>query len=411
MGLSQGWRRILLAGATLAVGLSFSAGCSLVAEDAAEREASTGTGAGGSEKTGAESGNAAGGNPGQNLGEIKGLYVPGFKAEEELARMAGIGRETEINALVIDVKDGGYLTYPSEIPLANEIDATTEQIPDLEDYVQRVHDEDLYAIARLAVFQDDALPAARPELAAQDSSTGGPWYNYSGSAWTNPYQKEVRDYNIAVAKEAAEAGFDEIQFDYVRFPSDGEMANLEYGEETFPSQEATIAAFLEDAQRELEPTGAMVSADVFGLVGVNDDVGIGQVVSEMAPHLDVISPMVYPSHYPVGSYGYENPDREPYDIVKYAMDDFISKGREANPDLIVRPWLQDFEYLSDYSSEDVRAQMEATYDSGLGGWILWNASGDYTLSAIEGGEKIAGAQNAAGTENTGAEADDAQYSQ
>lgn len=121
---------------------------------------------------------------------------------------------------------------------------------------------------------------------------------------------------------------------------------------------------------------------------MNDDVGIGQVVSEMAPHLDVICPMVYPSHYPVGSYGYDNPDRQPYDIVKYAMDDFVSKGREANPDLIVRPWLQDFEYLSDYSEQDVRAQMDATYDSGLEGWILWNAAGDYTLSAIEGGQGL-----------------------
>lgn len=367
----------------------FVGGCGMVAQDEeTPEEAANGQNAGGSQGGETTAQAAAGGGSAENPEALKGLYLPGYTAVAEFERMAEIGAETEVNAIVVDVKDGGYLTYPSEVPLANEIGATTEQIPDLEAFVEDIHDADMYAIARLAVFQDDALPAARPELAAQDSSTGGPWYNYGGSAWTNPYQQEVRDYNIAIAKEAAEAGFDEIQFDYVRFPSDGEMANLEYGEETFPTQEATIAAFLEDAQTELEPTGAMISADVFGLVGVNDDVGIGQVVSEMAPHLDVICPMVYPSHYPVGSYGYDNPDRQPYDIVKYAMDDFVSKGREANPDLIVRPWLQDFEYLSDYSEQDVRAQMDATYDSGLEGWILWNAAGDYTLSAIEGGQGL-----------------------
>lgn len=381
----------------LLLGLAFIGGCSLVSEGGEEEEGDANEttqaaqgGRGGGETTGRQ---AAGGASGQAPESLKGLYLPGYSAVAEFDRMAEIARQTEVNAIVVDVKDGGYLTYPSEVPLANEIGATTEQIPDLEAFVERVHGEDMYAIARLSVFQDDALPAARPELAAQDSSTGGPWYNYGGSAWTNPYREEVRDYNIAIAREAAEAGFDEVQFDYVRFPSDGEMANLAYGEETFPTQEATIAAFLEEAQAELESTGAMVSADVFGLVGVNDYVGIGQVVSQMAPHLDVISPMVYPSHYPAGAYGYENPDGEPYDIVKYAMEDFKAKGREANPDLIIRPWLQDFEYISAYSPQDVRAQMQATYDSGLEGWILWNAAGDYTLSAIENEQNRGNAEN------------------
>ncbi|AHY46339.1 hypothetical protein RradSPS_1056 [Rubrobacter radiotolerans] len=359
-------------------------GCGLVAEGENTEQRPTGEeGAGNTTQETTAQGETAGRAAGLDPEAIRGLYLPGFKAEEEFEQMAQIAADTEVNAIVVDVKDGGYLTYPSEVPLAREAEATTEQIPDLEGFVDRIHDEGLYAIARLAVFQDDALPAARPDLAVQDSSTGGNWYNYQGSAWTNPYQEEVRDYNVAIAKEAAEAGFDEIQFDYVRFPSDGEMANLEYGEETFPTQEATIAAFLEQAQRELEPTGAHISADVFGLVGINDDVGIGQVVSEMAPHLDVICPMVYPSHYPAGSYGFENPDRQPYEIIQYAMEDFKTKGLEANPDLIIRPWIQDFEYLSDYTTEDVRAQMQATYDSDLEGWLIWNAAGDYNLEALE----------------------------
>jgi hypothetical protein len=346
----------------------------------------------GSERTGAGSGEGGKAQKAERNGRasgsdldpeaIKALYLPGATAEAEFENMTRLARRTEVNGLVVDVKEAGFTTYPSEVPLAREIGATTEQIPDLEDLVERIHDEDLYAIARLAVFQDDVLPNKRPDLAVLDSTTGGPWYNYQGAAWSNPYREEVRAYNIAIAKEAAEAGFDEVQFDYVRFPSDGTMANLEYGEETFPTQEATIAAFLEEAQKELEPTGADVSADVFGLVGVNDYVGVGQVVSQMSPHLDVISPMVYPSHYPAGSYGYENPDGEPYDIVKYAMEDFKKKGRRANPDLIIRPWLQDFEYVSDYTAEDVRAQIKATHDSGLRGWILWNAAGEYTVEAL-----------------------------
>lgn len=328
-----------------------------------------------------EAGTAAGGEKPE---AVKALYVPGFVAEGEgLDGILRLAEETEVNALVVDVKDAGVTTYPSEVPLAREIGATSERIPDLEAFVAGLKEKGIYPIARLAVFQDDVLAHARPDLAALDATTGEPWLTYQGAAWVNPYREEAQRYNVEIAKEAAEAGFEEVQFDYVRFPSDGEMINLSYGEETAPTQEDAIAGFLEYAHGELEPMGVEVSADVFGLVGMNDYVGVGQVVSKMAPHLDVLCPMVYPSHYPAGAYGYDNPDAYPYEIVDLAMADFGTKARAVNPEIEIRPWLQDFDYVSAYEPADVEAQIEASQDAGLTGWILWNAAAEYTTQVLK----------------------------
>ncbi len=315
---------------------------------------------------------------------VKALYVPGYVAEGEgLDGILRLVEETEVNALVVDVKDAGLTTYPSEVPLAREIGATTERIPDLAAFVRGLKEKGVYPIARLAVFQDDVLPYARPDLAALDATTGEPWLTYQGAAWVNPYREEAQRYNVEIAKEAATAGFEEVQFDYVRFPSDGEMVNLQYGEETAPTQEDAIAGFLEYARGELGPMGVDVSADVFGLVGMNDYVGVGQVVSKMAPHLDVLCPMVYPSHYPFGAYGYDNPDVYPYEIVELAMADFGTKARAVNPGIEIRPWLQDFDYLSAYEPADVEAQIKAAQEAGMPGWILWNAGAEYTTEVLK----------------------------
>lgn len=354
-------------------------------ESAGGRETTDGSRA--SETTGGTSGGEVGsggdGSARDKPQAVKGLYVPGSVAGgERLDEVIELAEETEVNALVVDVKEAGHTTYPSEVPLAREIGATTEQIPDLEALVQRLEDNDIYTIARLSVFQDDVLPRERPGLAVKDTVTGGSWRTYQGATWTNPYRERAWEYNAAIAKEAAQAGFDEIQLDYVRFPSDGPMDRLEYGEKTAPTEEDAIAGFLEYTKRELEPTGAELSADVFGLIGINDFVGIGQVVSKMAPHLDVLSPMVYPSHYPPGAYGYQNPNAHPSEVIELAMRDFKEKSREANPDLEIRPWLQDFDYVSNYGPAEVRAQIRAAYGSGIEGWLLWNAAGDYTTEVL-----------------------------
>ena len=344
--------------------------------------------AGGNSTAAAEAGGGASDAPAAGSSKpeaVRGLYVPGYVASgQELEETLSLADRTGVNALVVDVKDGGKTTYASDVPLAQEIGATSRQIPDLSGLVDRLHGEGIYAIARLAVFQDDTLARARPEYAVLDSTTGDPWLTYGGAAWTNPYRQEVWDYNLAIAEEAAAAGFDEIQFDYVRFPSDGPMANLSFGEETYPTQPDAIAAFLAKAQEDLDPSGVDISADVFGLVGVNDWVGVGQVVSKMVPHLDVLCPMVYPSHYPPAAYGYQNPNAYPYEVVEAAMGDFQSKALEANPEVEIRPWLQDFDYgAPDYGPAEVEAQMRAVRDSGLTGWLLWNAASEYTESALD----------------------------
>jgi hypothetical protein len=196
---------------------------------------------------------------------VKGIYLSAYSTAN-LDAYADFVDSNELNAMVIDVKDvTGEVMHPSEVEMAREIGATRDVIPDLEALADALEERGIYSIARVAVFEDDILPVERPDLAVQDSQTGQQWTNYQGQYWADAYDREVWEYNVAIAKEAAEAGFDEIQFDYVRFPSDGPMENLEYEEETFPTPGDAIAGFLEYAKSEIEPTGAYLAADVFGL--------------------------------------------------------------------------------------------------------------------------------------------------
>jgi hypothetical protein len=324
---------------------------------------------------------------------VKGIYLTAASASD-IEPFLDLIERTEINAVVVDVKDvTGEVMYPSEVPLANEIGAA-RNILDLENLASELEERGVYTIARVATFEDAILPVQRPDLAVTDSATGAPWQNNLGSTWSDPHSREVWEYNVAVAKEAAEAGFDEVQFDYVRFPSDGPMETLSYPAEK-PGDEDTIASFLEYASEELEPTGARVAADVFGLAAGDGGAGVGQNIREMAPHLDVICPMVYPSHFPVGSYGLENPNAAPYEVIENAMADFEADTEASNPDLEIRPWLQDFDYGDPpYGPAEVEAQIQATYDSGATGWLLWNPSNEYTERAFGGEGSPSGGQYA-----------------
>lgn len=316
---------------------------------------------------------------------VKAIYLTAYSAGGNLDLYLDLVDRTEVNAVVIDVKDvTGEVMYPSEVPLANEIGATREVLPDLETLAKQLKERDVYSIARVAVFEDDILPRERPDLAPTDSATGGPWLNNAGQAWSDGYSREVWEYNTAIAKEAAEAGFDEIQFDYIRFPSDGPLDTLTYEEETYPTREDALGAFLKYADKELEPTGVRIAADVFGLAATEDGAGVGQFMDKLAPHLDAVNPMTYPSHYPVGSFGYDAPNAQPYEMVRESMKDFEEDTKKVNPDIEIRPWLQDFD-LGDppYGPEEIRAQMQAVYDSGETGWLLWSASNEYTEEALK----------------------------
>lgn len=317
---------------------------------------------------------------------VKGIYLSAYSAgSTNLDAYLDFLDQTELNAVVIDVKDvTGEVMYPSDVPLANQVGATRNVLPDLKALVKKLKEHDVYAIARVATFEDDILPRQRPDLAAMNSVTGGPWLNSAGQTWSDGYNREVWKYNVAIAKEAADAGFDEIQFDYVRFPSDGPMEQLAYQKETYPSHQAALGAFLKYAHGELHPMGVKVAADVFGLAATQDGAGVGQYMNKLAPNLDVVCPMVYPSHFPSGSYGIADPNSEPYKIITNALGDFKKDVKDVNPDIEIRPWIQDFDLgTPPYGPAEVRAQMQATYDSGETGWLLWNAANVYTDGALK----------------------------
>lgn len=208
--------------APLAMGLVSGCGGDESSDEGAQEEAKTAQAGGDGPGEATSGGETTMAVDGKKPEAVKAFYVPGFVAEGEgMDGVLRLAQETEVNALVVDVKDAGLTTYPSDVPLAKEIGATTDRIPDLAEFVQGLKEKGVYPIARLAVFQDDVLAQARPDLAALDATTGEPWLTYQGASWTNPYREKVQRYNVEIAKEAAEAGFEEIQFDYIRFPSDG----------------------------------------------------------------------------------------------------------------------------------------------------------------------------------------------
>ncbi len=313
---------------------------------------------------------------------VKGIYATGYTAgSQNIERLIDLIDKTELNALVLDIKDAsGYLTTPLQLDTELSVNAFAYKIKDLNGLVARLKEKDIYAIARIVVFKDPVAAGKYPELAVQKKS-GGIWRDYQGKAWTNPFKKEVWDYNLAVALAAARAGFQEIQFDYVRFPADGPLKEVVYPGGKGKNKAETIAEFLAYARERLRREGVYVSADVFGLTcSAQDDLGIGQKIELIAAGTDYVSPMVYPSHYAPGSYGIKNPNASPYRTVYRSLTDAVYKTRGTGS--IIRPWLQDFSYGYPYGAKEVRAQIKATYDAGLKEWILWNPSNHYTGSAL-----------------------------
>ena len=293
-----------------------------------------------------------------------------------------IADTTEINAFVIDVKDNsGYVTYESGAPLAKQLGLTTPRIKDIDGLIATLNQHGITPIARIVCFQDPLLAKKEPDLAVKSKKTGGNWLDNKKQAYTNPYNRQVWEYLTEVAEDAAAHGFREIQFDYVRFPSDGPIADAVYpGEDS--SKEDAIAGFLAFARARLEKLGVWVSADVFGLtVRATDDGGIGQQLEKVAANVDIVCPMIYPSHYNPGSYGFQVPNAHPYEMITAALKD--AKARLAGTGAMGRPWLQDFTLGSPpYGVTEVKQEIKAAEDQGFNEWILWNASNKYTVAAL-----------------------------
>lgn len=316
--------------------------------------------------------------------KVKGIYMSGriFNYSKYFHNLVNIVDETELNALVIDVKDDdGFLTADFDLPLSREIKVRVHKGMDAPENMKLLAEKNIYPIARIVVFKDPSLAEGKPELALKRKD-GKIWRDRKGLAWVDPHNKQVWEYTVDVAKEAAKMGFREIQFDYVRFPTDGDVKNAVYPFATGQPKEDVILDFLTYARKELEPYNVFIAADVFGLTTLTtDDMKMGQKFEKVMTQVDYICPMVYPSHYGVGNYGFKNPNAYPYEIVKQALLD-AQKKAQGSP-VIIRPWLQDFTLgTPSYGAKEVRAQIKATYDAGLEEWILWNAGNKYTTQAL-----------------------------
>jgi len=321
---------------------------------------------------------------------VRALYMTSWVAGTPSirVRVLNLVRETEINSVVIDVKDDtGRIAFAVRDPELQAIGAATHRITDVQDLLRELHAEGVYVIGRVSVFQDQYLPSVRPELALVSKSTGAPWKDRRGLFWLDQRNMEVWEYTARTAREAYAQGFDEINFDYIRFPSDGNLADIEYGlsEGEWLDKSAELTTFFAYLDSEVRERGIPTSADLFGqITSEKDDMGIGQTIEGAAPYFDFIAPMVYPSHYYPGFLQLKNPAAHPYEVVKYALDEGVKKliAASSTPALL-RPWLQDFSLGgTTYSAEMVRAQIEATYDAGISSWMLWDPSNRYTSGAL-----------------------------
>lgn len=307
---------------------------------------------------------------------VRGIYVTGYTAGiRKFDQILSFIRRTEVNAVVIDVKDdSGTLSYPSDVALAKAIGAGVRKFSP-EKVLARLYAEGIYPIARIVVFKDPYLAAKRPDLAVRNKK-GGLWRDRKGLAWVDPHNREVWRYAVDVAKEAAAKGFREIQFDYVRFTSDGQLSECVYPYATGQRKSEVIRDFLAYARQELRPLGVEVSADIFGLTcSALDDLGIGQRIEDISSAVDIISPMVYPSHYYRGTYGLQDPDLHPYETITASLR--AAMPRVAATGVRIRPWLQDFSLRNHYGRAQLMAQIKAVYDAGLTEWIFWNPSNNY----------------------------------
>ena len=332
---------------------------------------------------------------------VKGVFVTGWSAGSKnyLAYLQSLLGATQINSVVIDIKDSsGFVSYSTGAKKAKEYKTYHPAIGDIDALIKNLHDQGIYIIGRIVVFQDSVLAKKRPDLAIYDTSktedAANPvlWQNNNGLHWVDPASKEVWDYNIEIAKDAFLHGFDEINFDYARFPTDGKESTM-----GFPAwnQETPKYVILRGFFQELRESlpGAKLSIDVFGQTTIaTGDMGIGQVFEDTLPYFDYVCPMVYPSHYVNGFLGYQNPAEHPYEVVSDAMENAKARRevyKKTHPDIPavanIRPWLQDFNMGAIYAAGMVRQEIQATMDAigeDFNGYLLWNPSNVYSEGAV-----------------------------
>jgi hypothetical protein len=323
----------------------------------------------------------------------KALYLTVFGAGDRTIRnrVLDLIDKTELNALVIDMKgDRGFIPYKSDIPMASAIGAQKlRTLKDIRGFVQSLKERGIYTIARIVVFKDNLLGTARPDLAIH-TPDGQVWHDREDLIWVDPTRKEVWEYNIDIALEAARNGFDEIQFDYVRFP---DTKGLTFSIETSESiRVGCIERFLTEARQRLLPYNVFLAADIFGYVTWNiGDMQIGQRIDRLAPAVDYISLMLYPSGFRLGIPGYKNPVENSNRIVYLSLKN--AQNRSSLPSVHFRPWLQAFrDYAFDkrqFTGIEIREQIKAAEEFGSNGWMLWNPRNVYSSDGLKDHKEIA----------------------
>lgn len=313
---------------------------------------------------------------------VNGVYLSFYGIGSKLLRHKALDliERTALNALVIDIKgDRGMIPYPSRIPLAQEIGAReVTTVRDMPAQLQELKAKGIYLIARIVVFKDDLLAKAKPELAVKKGG-GRLFRDQEGLSWVDPSRQEVWTYNLDIAEEAATMGFDEVQFDYVRFPdTTGLKFQVENNQE---NRVAAISGFLAAAHERLIPYNVFLSADIFGYVAWNEnDTFIGQTLDAVAANVDYLCPMLYPSGFMYGIPNYRNPVEHPYEIVNHTLAEAVK--RSGISPLRYRPWLQAFkDYAFDrrhFKAAEIKSQIKASEDVGVSGWLLWNPRNAYT---------------------------------
>jgi hypothetical protein len=320
--------------------------------------------------------------------EAHALYAPAsvFEAPGRLDEMLNLIDRSEINAMVIDVKEtGGNLYWATDLPIAHQVGSVMEHpLFDLDKLLPKLKERGIYTIARVVSMKDNTLGAARPELAVRNAATGKPWTDNGGGIWLDPSAPGVGEYLAAIAADLADKGFDEVQLDYVRFFSDGPY---DVADTNLPNTQSVrlpaIRRVLRVVSEALAHRKAFLSADCFPIAFiVPDDQGIGQRPEVIMPYVDYFSPMVYPSHYGPGVFGFPVPNEHPYEVINESLK-IMNEERRGLP-LVIRPWIQDFGYgdFPPYGVADVQAEMKAARDNGTKGFMIWNASARFTEAAL-----------------------------
>ncbi|HKP53376.1 MAG TPA: putative glycoside hydrolase [Chloroflexia bacterium] len=313
------------------------------------------------------------------------LSADSIASPGKLSTLLDLVDRTELNAVVIDVKadNSGTVLYDSKLPIVKQFGASDPIISNLDAFLRRLQERDVYIIARLAVFWDQAATSAKPEWALKSKAAPGqPWLDAYGRRWANPHNPQVWEYNLDIAKEVATRGVNEVQFDIAYFPSNGALVDIDYGPDGAGKIRVdAIAGFLDAAQKELTPLGTYVSVDALGLTPfVQDDMGVGQQFDELLARADYVSPFVYPSDFADQFLDYEKPAEHPADVVAQSLMQAVRRAGGAPK---IRPWLQDFSREVEYDAIKVRAEIDSAEQNGASGWMLWNFGNVYTEGALK----------------------------